>query len=99
MRAEAFVLDDTDPIVVCLVGDMDFAMRDDVTSLLERLSDSGGPVIVDMEHVSFMDSSILSVLIRAAQTMTIRLRNVSQRVEQLFEITGTSSQFEREPER
>jgi anti-anti-sigma factor len=55
--------------VLFVSGEIDMASAGGVTSSLSPLIEAGGPVIVDLSKVSFMDSTGLHVLIAAANAL------------------------------
>jgi anti-sigma B factor antagonist len=58
--------------VVFLSGDIDIATAQGLASALEPLVRAGGPVVLDVSKVSFVDSTGLHVLIVAAKTLADR---------------------------
>ena len=55
--------------VVTLSGEIDLATARGVSSALEPWVRAGGPVIVDVSEVTFMDSTGLHALIKAAKAL------------------------------
>jgi anti-anti-sigma factor len=55
--------------VVTLSGEIDLATARAVSSALEPWVRAGGPVIVDVSEVTFMDSTGLHALIKAAKAL------------------------------
>ncbi len=83
--------------VIIARGDIDLAGGPLLEQAIHGL-DVAGPVVVDLEGVSFIDSSGLRSLLGASrraaeQSSSIVLRSPSSEVRRLLEITGTSSQF------
>jgi anti-anti-sigma factor len=52
--------------IVALTGEQDVSTATDVDLILIRTVASGNPVVVDLRGATFVDSSILSAIIRAA---------------------------------
>jgi anti-anti-sigma factor len=85
---------DAGDVWVILVGEIDAGSA---TTLQRRLDEAGelttGAVVLDMSGVTFIDSTGLSVVIRAHQGMgedgrSLLLRHISAPVRRLLEITG-----------
>jgi anti-anti-sigma factor len=55
--------------VLALAGEIDMASAEGVTSSLKPLIEAGGPVVVDVSRVTFMDSSGLHLLVEAAMAL------------------------------
>ncbi len=91
--------DGADPPELALEGELDLRAASELReALLEALSESGGHVALDMTALSFLDSTIISVLIMAKKRAEaaggeVRLRNVSDRVKRTFSITGITELF------
>ena len=76
--------------VVVTRGELDLACRD---SLRDALSDLSGAVVVDLEDVTFLDSSCIGVLAGAAQRLRddhgdLRIRRPADVPRRALEITG-----------
>ena len=76
--------------VVVARGELDLACRD---SLSDALSDLSGAVVVDLEDVTFLDSSCIGVLAGAAQRLRddhgdLRIRRPADVPRRALEITG-----------
>ena len=76
--------------VVVARGELDLACRD---SLRDALSDLSGAVVVDLEDVTFLDSSCIGVLAGAAQRLRddhgdLRIRRPADVPRRALEITG-----------
>jgi len=88
-----------DQTVVEVTGEVDAASADILRNAIFEVIDGGDPrVLVDMNAVSFMDSSGLRVLIagfKAAEQAggALRVRNPSDVVTRLLEITGQLDRF------
>jgi anti-sigma B factor antagonist len=55
--------------VLLLSGEIDRASAEGVSSSLRPLIEAGGPVIIDLSRVTFMDSTGLHVLLEAAKVL------------------------------
>ena len=76
--------------VVVACGELDLACRD---ALRDVLSDVSGAVVVDLEDVTFLDSSCIGVLAGAAQRLRddhgdLRIRRPADVPRRALEITG-----------
>ena len=85
--------------IIAASGEIDVATAPDLTAALDLMIDRGATAIsVDMEHVTFIDSSGLGALVtalkRAQQTdATLTLVNLSGSARKVFEITGLLETF------
>ncbi len=79
--------------VLAVRGEIDMASAPVLRSVIERCHASGTSVLLDFAEVTFMDSSGLGVLIGAstkcAESPSLCVRNASERVRRIFELTGT----------
>ena len=55
--------------MIRLSGEIDLATADGVALLLKPMVDAGGPVVVDLSDVTFMDTTGIHVLVRAADDL------------------------------
>lgn len=82
-----------------LEGELDLRAASELReALLTELADGGGTVRLDMAGLTFMDSTIISVLIMAKKRAEsaggeVRLSNMSERVRRIFSITGITELF------
>jgi len=82
---------------VVVRGEVDMATAPALEACLEEASSSGeGDVEVEMDNVSFLDASGLSVLITAHSRLqsnghSLRLRNPAREVRKVLEICGFSA--------
>jgi len=53
--------------VVIAKGEIDLATADQLVTAVEMLSDGGGPIILDLTEVEFIDSSGVRALLRCEQ--------------------------------
>ena len=84
------VSNDGPATMIVASGELDLAARDDLRKVLAGLS---GDVIVDLERVTFLDSSCIGVLAGAARRIQeqdgeFRLRNPADVPRRTLEITG-----------
>jgi anti-sigma B factor antagonist len=90
--------------VVAVRGEVDLHTAPKVQYAIERGSEGVGTVIVDMGDIAFMDSSALSALMRAKETLekkdiSLRLAAPSRAVERIFYVTGFVDYFDIYPSR
>ena len=83
--------------VIRLTGEFDLRaapdLREALVGVLEAPDAEGKPVLVDMEELSFLDSTIISVLLSAEQLAQRKSRRVSlvsvpDHVSRIFGVTG-----------
>jgi anti-anti-sigma factor len=86
VASDVFLIEGNDPPVVCLVGECDIALRDKFLEVLAGVA--ARRVILDMERVTYMDSTILGVIAAQTKRKTVALRNPPQPVKRAFQITG-----------
>ena len=55
-----------------LTGEMDLATADQLDSVIAPAVSEGGPVMLDISNLDFMDSSALHAILRAATSLTDR---------------------------
>lgn len=85
--------------VIRVSGELDLATSPALDQELERVAGEGVPlVLVDLANLEFMDSTGLSVLVRAHQRRTERgqrfgLINSSQQVQRLLTLTGVKDRL------
>lgn len=90
-----------DLTVVRLTGEVDLATASTLEEALGEIESDGHPLIIDLSAVSFLDSSGLSVLVKARQRLertdgTNGLRLVVSRpiIRRVFEVTGLADVFD-----
>ena len=94
-----------EPVTVKVRGDVDIATAPEFeTSLRQALEGSPSSVVVDLDELSFIDSSGLRVLLAFVeearrQEASLVLRNVPNHAQRVLEATGLSHWFERAAER
>ena len=83
-----------DGSLVTLVGDIDGALREQASLVMTEVLSRGGPVVVDLGHVTFIDSSGLAFVLQLHRlstedpTQTCTVRNAPALVLDLFEMIG-----------
>ena len=71
------VVPETDEIVVvCLEGDFDLTSAPALGDQIDRALESGNELILDLSEVTFIDSSVINVLVRASKAASERGRAV-----------------------
>lgn len=93
-------------VTLTVIGEIDLATVEEVSSRLARLADGDGRdaerIVVDLSGVGFMGASGLSALVTAEQALrrrgsTLRVRAPQRVVAHLFELTGLDHFLERPP--
>jgi anti-sigma B factor antagonist len=85
--------------VVTVGGDLEFGTAASLRSTLIDLSQQGcDPLVIDLEALEFIDSTGLSLLVQAKQRVESQghqfiLRNPTQRVRRVLEISGLAELF------
>ena len=83
------VVPETDGIVaVCLEGEFDLSNVRDLSDEIDRVLEAGNDVILDLSQVTFMDSSIISILVQGS-------REASARRQRMVLQLGTAAVVER----
>lgn len=86
-------------VVVSVKGELDLASGPELETQLQKI---GGPetklVVVDLRQLDFMDSTGLSILVRAHQRLSeegceIGLVRGSQQVQRLLDLTGVAERL------
>ena len=90
--------------VVAVRGEVDLHTAPKVQYAIERGSEGVKAVVVDMSGVAFMDSTALSTLMRAKESLedkgiSLRLTTLSGAVERIFAVTGFEDYFDTYPSR
>ncbi len=102
MNDDALTIDVDDDGAILVHGDIDMAGGPVLeAAMLQREGlgrDSADPLVIDLDDVSFIDSSGLRSLLGASRRARGRgtdvvLRRVGPEVARLLDITGTTSQF------
>jgi anti-sigma B factor antagonist len=93
------VADKGEAVVISVSGELDLASSPALEEELERVATSDASlVIVDLRELEFMDSTGLSVLVRAHQRAAqnfqrFGLVNGSQQVQRLLSLTGVADRL------
>ena len=75
--------------VITLDGELDISNVDIVESQLRPLLDNGAVPVFDMSALTFMDSSGIAMLLRAAERAgSVRVRKPSRVVQQIIDSAG-----------
>ncbi len=90
--------------VVAVRGEVDLHTAPKVQYAIERGSEGVSAVVVDMGGIAFMDSTALSTLMRAKDSLekkgtSLRLTTPSKAVERIFAVTGFGDYFDIYPSR
>jgi len=101
----------TDPVsieidedgAIVVTGEIDMAAGPIIDAAILAQEQNGRPVVIDLQAVSFIDSSGLRSLLGASRRAqdrqsTVVLRSVGPEVARLLDITGTTRMFEIEVE-
>lgn len=93
------VRDGDQAVIIAVTGELDLASSPALEEELERGSAAGAElVIVDLRQLEFMDSTGLSVLVRAHQRMTDAGKRFAvvqgpQQVQRLLSLTGVADRL------
>lgn len=93
-----------EPLVVSVRGEVDLATAPELESCLQRaFGDAPTGVVLDLEGLTFIDSSGLRVLVARAKEARTRdasltLRNVPRHAQRVLDLTGLSEWFDRAPD-
>jgi anti-sigma B factor antagonist len=90
--------------VVAVRGEVDLHTAPKVQYAIERGAEGVEAVVVDMGAIAFMDSTALSTLMRAKESLenkgtSLRLTAPSKAVERIFAVTGFGDYFDIYPSR
>jgi anti-anti-sigma factor len=85
-------------VVLRLHGELDLASADAVALRLDTLAATGDPVVLDVDRLSFMDSSGLRVVLQAAENSrtsgwSFSLTAGSEQVRNLFASAGVTDRL------
>lgn len=85
--------------VVAVHGEVDLHTAPKVQYAIERGSEGVEVVILDVSEIAFMDSTALSTLMRARESLeekgaSLRLTTPSKAVERIFAVTGFEDYFD-----
>lgn len=90
--------------VIAVRGEVDLHTAPKVQYAIERGADDVGAVVVDLNGITFMDSTALSMFMRTKdqldeQSVGFRLASPSEAVERIFGVTGFGEYFDVFPSR
>ena len=88
--------DNSEAATVALIGEIDAAAADAVSSVLLEAAATGRPQIIDLAGVTFIDSSGLNALLRArnvavGERIDFRLHNAPASMRRMMNLTGLSA--------
>ena len=85
--------------VVVVRGELDLATSPELEEQLRRIWDTGNEqLVIDLRELEFMDSTGLSIIVKAHQRLTDEGRQLSlvrgsQQVQRLLDLTGVSERL------
>jgi anti-anti-sigma factor len=82
-----------EPLVFALHGDIDLLTADGVAGAVSVARAARRSLVLDVSHVTFMDSEGINALLEARRTMTewgFAIRGPKQPIRRLIELTGLS---------
>lgn len=84
--------------LIALSGELDIASAPELEQALDQISDPTKLVIVDLRELEFMDSTGLSMLVRAHQSLSERdceltLIKGQPQVQRLLDLTGVADRL------
>jgi anti-sigma B factor antagonist len=90
---EVFDAEDGDPIIVTLSGELDIAVAPKLREALAEITEEDRDVLVDLEDLTFLDSTGISVLVLACKRIrsqggAFSLAGMSDRVRRVLEVTS-----------
>jgi anti-anti-sigma factor len=92
-----------EPRVVTIRGEVDLATASELESCVQRaFEDAPSSVVLDLEALTFIDSSGLRVLVALANDArsrgaTLALRSVPRHAQRVLDLTGLSDWFDPPP--
>jgi anti-anti-sigma factor len=93
-----------DPVVVTIRGEVDLATAPQLESSIQRAFTAGPEaVVLDLDGLTFIDSSGLRVLVALSKdarsrNASLTLRNVPRHAQRVLDLTGLSEWFDRAPD-
>lgn len=105
MDFEVSVVENADSYsVIAVRGEVDLHTAPKVQYAIERGTNGVGAVVVDLGEITFMDSTALSMFMRAKdslqeQDVSLRLAAPSHAVDRIFGVTGFGEYFDIYPSR
>ncbi len=90
--------------IVTVLGEVDLHTAPKVQYAIEKGAEGVGAVVVDLGGVAFMDSTALSMFMRARESLekkdaSLRLTAPSNAVQRIFAVTGFEDYFDIYPSR
>lgn len=87
-----------DSVHVTLCGELDLASADQADETLQAAEADGAPLVVDLSGLTFMDSTGLRLILRAARRArengrSLKLVSGPPRVQRVFRVTGMESRL------
>jgi anti-anti-sigma factor len=76
--------------VLSAFGEFDLSVADELQAAIDERLNGGGPLVLDMEFCDYLDSTILSVLVRSMRVWGWRMAIVvpsAARIRRIFELT------------
>lgn len=84
--------------VIWVSGDIDLAVAAELWAAIADLFDDGSPLVLDIEHVTFMDSTGLNAIVRAHRACgRLTVRSPTAAVQRLFDVSGVGRLIAVEP--
>ncbi|MEO6858761.1 MAG: STAS domain-containing protein [Solirubrobacteraceae bacterium] len=86
--------------IVVVRGELDLATSPELEAQLQKVWDSGNEqLVIDLRELEFMDSTGLSIIVKAHQRLTEGGRQLSivrgsQQVQRLLDLTGVSERLQ-----
>lgn len=89
-------------VILAIRGEIDALTAPCLRRSIERACELGVPVVLDMERVTFMDSSAIAALIAASgladrRPTSVQIQNPSDQVRRVLTVTGLDTAFLSEP--
>lgn len=82
------------PAILALVGRLDSSAAPEFESKIEALLPTESSITLDLENLEYISSAGLRVILKAQKSLEskdgLRLKNVSESVKEVFDITGFS---------
>jgi len=102
MRSTATARNEDGTTVVRLVGDLDLALRERASRVIAGAVRAGGPLVLDLAAVRFVDSSGVAVLLQCHRACTeagvdLRLRAVPPQPLRVLTLLGLTTHLPLEP--
>jgi anti-sigma B factor antagonist len=104
LECEVVSANGAEPLVVTVRGEVDLATAPELESCIQRaFVEAPKAVLLDLEGLTFIDSSGLRVLVSLSKDARSRdasltLRNVPRHAQRVLDLTGLSDWFDRAPD-